>query len=153
MHRGRVKNSLFQGRVTQATLNCQENPFFTFVVYTKKNGYFTVSFLWIFLVYFWPYIMIIGVLKWMLHQKYPFFFFNSPYTVRFDLRCVECPQWFQNSKLSLPLWPKINRILTPPLVPRKKGWLCHCDLILTSKSATFDPPVPTGEGWQGSKWP
>ena len=61
-------------------------------------------------------------------------------------------QWFQNRELSLPLWPKINHILTPPLVPRKKGWPCHCDLILTSKSATFDPPVHTRDGWQGSKW-
>ena len=28
-----------------------------------------VSFLWFFLVYIWPHIMIIGVLKWILHQK------------------------------------------------------------------------------------
>ena len=42
------KNSLFQGRVTQAILNCQETLFFTFVVYTKKSGYFTVSVLQIF---------------------------------------------------------------------------------------------------------
>ena len=36
---------------------------------------------------------------------------------------------------------------------RVPGWPCHCYLILTSKSAIFDPPVHTREGWQGPKRP
>ena len=41
--------------------------------------------------------------------------------------------------MTLPLWPKINHILTPLLMPRREGWPCHCDLILTSKSVIFGP--------------
>ena len=52
-------------------------------VVKKNNGYFTVrlivsvtpplqsAFCKFFLVYFWPYIMIVCVLKWILHQKSP----------------------------------------------------------------------------------
>ena len=40
-----------------------------------------------------------------------------------------------------------------PLWFQGPGWPCHCDLILTSKTAIFDPPVHTRDGWQGSELP
>ena len=51
------------------------------------------------------------------------------------------------------MWPKINHILTPPLMPRWEGGSCHCDLILTPKSAIFDPPCTREKDGRGQSGP
>ena len=79
VHRGRVKIAYFRGGSPRQPWIVKKPPFLLLLCIQKKADILRSAFCEFFLVYFWPYIMIIGVLKWILHQKYPRFFFTIPH--------------------------------------------------------------------------